>query len=72
MIEKEYQFIEYRMGKGSKKVFGCELKNGVKVEVRDFILKEMQSNEYITSRFQLNIKRINRWWYSVYFKELIK
>ena len=40
---------------------------GLKITTRDFILKELQENEYIRENFKLNIKRLNRWWYSVYF-----
>lgn len=44
-----------------------EVKAGLKVEVRDNVLKEIQAEEYIEENFKLNIKRLNRWWYSVYF-----
>jgi hypothetical protein len=40
---------------------------GLKVEVRDNVLKEIQEEEYIKENFKLNIRRLNRWWYSVYF-----
>lgn len=43
------------------------MKAGLKVEVRDNALKEIQAEEYIKENFKLNIKRLNRWWYSVYF-----
>lgn len=66
-VEMDYQFIEYRGGKGNKKLFAMELKDGAKAEVRDYILKEFESNLYIQENYKLNIKRLNRWWYSVYF-----
>ena len=44
-----------------------EIKEGLKIKVRDFILKEIQEEEYIKENFKLNIRRLNRWWYSIYF-----
>jgi hypothetical protein len=49
------------------KIRAIEINVGTKIECRDFKLKELQENEYIKSNFKLNIKRLNRWWYSVYF-----
>jgi len=44
-----------------------EVKHGLKLEIRDSLLKIIQEEEYIKNNFKLNIRRINRWWYSVYF-----
>lgn len=44
-----------------------KIEKGLKVEIRDNTLKEIQADEYIKENFKLNIKRLNRWWYSVYF-----
>ena len=44
-----------------------EVKVGLKVEVRDNVLKQIQDEKYIADNFKLNIKRLNRWRYSVYF-----
>ena len=38
-----------------------------KFEVRDYYLEELKTNKIIQDNFNLNIKRLNRWWYSVYF-----
>lgn len=43
---------------------------GLKISIRDFVLDKLQSDQNIQSKFKLNIKRINRWWYSVYFDKL--
>ena len=70
MIEKTYEFLELRQGKGNKKIFTCKLEVGADIECRDYILKELQENAYIQKTFKLNIKRLNRWWYRVYFDKL--
>lgn len=40
------------------------------VECRDYVLKKLQENAYIQKTFKLNIKRLNRWWYRVYFDSI--
>jgi hypothetical protein len=67
MIEKNYEFLEIRRGKGNEKVFACKLAVGTDIECRDYILKELQENPYIQKTFKLNVNRLNRWWYRVYF-----
>lgn len=47
-----------------------EIQVGLKVRVREQQLLELQQSEIINKQFKLNIKRLNRWWYSVYFDEL--
>jgi hypothetical protein len=42
---------------------------GMKIKVKEGVLSELKNNEYIQDNFKLNVKRLNRWWYSVYFKE---
>lgn len=44
---------------------------GTKIEVKEDILHQLQSNIYIQENFKLNIRRLNRWWYSVYFAKRI-
>ena len=46
-----------------------EIKKGLKVDVDENVLKQIQDEKYITDNFKLNIKRINRWLYSVYFDD---
>lgn len=52
-------------GNNEKKI--VEIKKGLKVDVDENVLKQIQDEKYITDNFKLNIKRINRWLYSVYF-----
>lgn len=47
-----------------------EVRHGLKLEIRDSLLKIIQEEEYIKNNFKLNIRRINRWWYSVYFEKI--
>jgi hypothetical protein len=49
-----------------------EVKHGLKVEVRDKVLEIIKNHQYVKENFDLNIKRLNRWWYSVYFKDKSK
>lgn len=46
-----------------------ELEVGLKIECREEVLNKLKCERYIQDNFQLNIKRLNRWWYSVYFAE---
>jgi hypothetical protein len=45
------------------------VKVGLKVRVNEEHLKILQEDEYINQNFNLNIKRLNRWYWSVYFDE---
>ena len=49
-----------------------EVKHGLKIDIREDVLKQLQNNIYIQNNFQLNIKRRNRWWFSVYFQGICK
>lgn len=40
---------------------------GSKVEVRDYVYEEIINNEKLNKDFRMNVKRLNRWWYSIYF-----
>ncbi len=51
----------------TREPYVVEISVGLMLRVRDFVLKEMQENEYIKENFKLNIRRYNRWWYGVYF-----
>jgi hypothetical protein len=46
------------------------IEKGLKIKVMEQKLKELQEEPYIKDNFKLNIKRLNRWWYSVYFDEI--
>lgn len=45
------------------------LEVGLKIEIRDSTLEDLKNTPYIQENFKLKIKRLNRWWYSVYFDE---
>jgi hypothetical protein len=51
----------------SNNIICMPLIHGLKIEVRDTILDQIQENQFIKDNFQLNIRRLNRWWYSIYF-----
>lgn len=44
-----------------------KLEVGLKIECRDYIYQGLLQEKYIQDNFKLNAKRLNRWWYSVYF-----
>lgn len=46
-----------------------KLEDGLKIECREDILEYLQSHPYVQDNFNLNIKRLNRWWYSIYFEK---
>jgi len=45
-----------------------EIKEGVKIRVNQKNLYLLKSNESVCSQFDLHIKRINRWYWTVEFK----
>lgn len=54
--------------KQEKKDFNCyPVEIGLKIKVRDFIYEQIINDTIIMENFKLNVKRLNRWWYSVYF-----
>jgi len=48
--------------------YAVPITHGLKVEMRDYIYEEIINNQWINENFKLNVKRMNRWWYSVYFE----
>jgi hypothetical protein len=49
-----------------------ELIPGLKLEVNEKVLNNLVNEPYIQENFKLNIKRLNRWRYSVYFAKKCK
>lgn len=59
--------MEFIINDEHKIIGAVNLKVGLKLELRECELKKIQEIPYIKENFKLNIKRLNRWWYSVYF-----
>ena len=51
-------------------IYGARLQVGLEVKVRENVLNRIKNNTYIQENFKLNIKKLNRWSYSIYFDEL--
>ena len=64
-----YQLTIIQGKENKDRVFAHPLVVGLKVKVRENILELLKETIYIQKNFKLNIKRLNRWWYSVYFDE---
>jgi hypothetical protein len=45
-----------------------EIRDGLKIEVKERVVNELLEHKELNEEFQLNIKRKNRWYWSVYFK----
>ena len=45
-----------------------KIREGLKIKCKEDLLNLLKNDPYITMNFVLNIKRLNRWWYSVYFQ----
>jgi hypothetical protein len=43
--------------------------DGLKLEVRESIYEKIKDEPYIQENFKLNVRRLNRWWYSIYFEK---
>ena len=50
-------------------VYLIYVEDGLKLKMKKIELERLQSNLEFLNQYQLNIKRLNRWWYSVYFKK---
>ena len=59
---KEMEFILDEEG-----VLCIPLHVGLNIEVREDIYEELKNDPDIQEKFKLNVKRLNRWWYSIYF-----
>ena len=58
-------------GKGESEIEelrAVEIREGLKIKCKEDLLNLLKNDPYIIMSFVLNIKRLNRWWYSVYFK----
>jgi len=57
-------------GKGNnEKVFAELIRVGLKVEVSEDVMNTIKEHPYIQNNFKLNIKRLNRYRWSIYFDE---
>lgn len=57
-------------GKGnSDKVFACRIEVGLKIEVNESVMNSLENMPYIQNNFKLNIKRLNRYRWSIHFDE---
>jgi hypothetical protein len=72
---KEYMSIEPTKADndynelGNKKVRLIPLDVGIKIKCRDYVFNELKNKPFIQNNFKLRVKRLNRWWYSIYFDE---
>lgn len=53
------------------KVYGAiQIYDGIKITMKQVELDRLLTETEFLKIYQLNIKRLNRWWYSVYFKKI--
>jgi hypothetical protein len=52
-----------------KSKFAIPLQHGLKLEIKEDTLNNIQKEQYIKDNYNLHIKRLNRWWYSVFFEK---
>lgn len=67
LIDGDKLITDYDMVNNIKRAVRIE--DGLKIKIRDFAYEELLDNKEINDKFNLNAKRLNRWWYSVYFEE---
>ena len=48
--------------------YSVQVTHGLTVEVRDYIYEEIVNDKWISENFNLNVTRLNRWWYKVNFE----
>jgi hypothetical protein len=48
--------------------YSVQVTHGLTVEVRDYIYEEIVNDKWINDNFNLNVTRLNRWWYKVNFE----
>jgi hypothetical protein len=54
--------------KSSNIRYSVQVTHGLTVEVRDYIYEEIVNDKWISENFNLNVTRLNRWWYKVNFE----
>ena len=53
------------------KVYGAiKIYDGIKITMKYNELERLQSEKEFLKIYSITTKRLNRWWYSVYFKEI--
>ena len=45
--------------------YSVQVTHGLTVEVRDYIYEEIVNDKRISENFNLNVTRLNLWWYKV-------
>lgn len=48
---------------------GITLQHGIKIMVRDSIYQSIINDKSVMDKYILKTKRLNRWWYSIYFAD---
>lgn len=59
--------VEYKENDSVKAIKIC---NGLRISVRKEVLDNIVTSKETTSKFKLMIKRIDRWWFSIYFGDI--
>jgi len=47
-----------------------KIEHGLKILCKEDLMNNLLSNNELKKEFQLNIKRKNRWYWSIYFKKI--
>jgi len=47
-----------------------KIEHGLKIKVKKEALDRFINNQELKKDFQMNVKRVDRWWWSVYFKTI--
>lgn len=67
--DPDYGDVYLKNDKDNNGIYTIPVGHGLKISCRDYVLKELEECDPIMSKFKLNIKRLNRWWFSVYFQD---
>jgi hypothetical protein len=68
--DEELKIVPAEINDNMARVIPLEV--GSKIECRDFMLEKIVNQPIVQNNFKLRIKRLNRWWYSVYFDKICK
>lgn len=67
MVETLEEVFELVSMDGGSWVRMHPIEHLTKIRCREVTVKDLQSSTAITDKYDLNIKRLNRWWYLVVF-----
>ncbi len=53
----------------SDTVQSIRIEDSLKIDVKESVYESLKNDSCLQENFNLKVKRLNRWWYSIYFEK---